>query len=105
RHFDDYLPDRDPPPDLAVEVDVTHSSLSRMDVYRGLGIPEVWRLCGNELTFHQLTRGRYVRISKSMAFPMLTPASVMKFLSLRRDVSENELLGQFISWVRKAANK
>src|ERR1700674_3812031 len=34
----------DPPPDLAIEVDVTRSSLDRMDIYAALKVPEVWRL-------------------------------------------------------------
>src|SRR6266851_39103 len=34
----------DPPPDLAIEVDVTRSSMDRMGVYGALCVPEVWRL-------------------------------------------------------------
>jgi Uma2 family endonuclease len=30
----------DPPPDLAIEVDVTHSSMDRLDIYAGLRVPE-----------------------------------------------------------------
>src|SRR5207302_9413364 len=41
----------DPPPDLALEVDVTHSSLDRMGIYAALGVPEVWPLDGDTLTF------------------------------------------------------
>ena len=33
----------DPPPDLAIEVDVTSSSLNRLAIYAALGVPEVWR--------------------------------------------------------------
>src|SRR3954447_13161177 len=32
----------DPPPDLAVEVDVSHHPLDRLGIYAALGIPEVW---------------------------------------------------------------
>ena len=42
----------DPPPDLAIEVDVTSSSLNRMGIYAALAVPEVWRLDGPALTFH-----------------------------------------------------
>lgn len=41
--------DVDPPPDLALEIDITHSSLDRMAIYAGLKILEVWRLEGNTL--------------------------------------------------------
>src|SRR5262249_36748647 len=34
----------DPPPDLAIETDVTHSSMDRLSIYAALGVPEVWRL-------------------------------------------------------------
>jgi Uma2 family endonuclease len=32
---------RDPPPDLAIEVDIRSSSLNRMSIYAALGVPEV----------------------------------------------------------------
>jgi Uma2 family endonuclease len=41
----------DPPPDLAIEVDVTHSSLDRLAIYAALGVPEIWRLAGDTLIF------------------------------------------------------
>src|SRR6266852_3756938 len=42
---------RDPPPDLAIEVDVTRSSLDRFGIYAALKVPEVWRLDGDVLAF------------------------------------------------------
>ena len=33
----------DPPPDLAIEVDISRSSLDRMGIYAKLRVPEVWR--------------------------------------------------------------
>ena len=38
--------DVDPPPDLAIEVDITSSSLNRMEIYAELRVPEVWRYDG-----------------------------------------------------------
>src|SRR5438132_7530835 len=48
----------DPPPDLAIEVDVTSSSLNRMGIYAVLAVPEVWRLDGPVLTFYVLAANR-----------------------------------------------
>src|SRR5215469_16685196 len=45
---------RDPPPDLAIEVDVANSSLNRLSIYAALRVPEVWRLDGDQLTFYVL---------------------------------------------------
>ncbi|MGH7139846.1 MAG: Uma2 family endonuclease, partial [Pirellulales bacterium] len=33
---------RDPPPDLALEVVVSHGDVDKMDIYAALGVPEVW---------------------------------------------------------------
>ena len=33
----------DPPPDLAIEIDLTHRSINRMSIYARLRVPEVWR--------------------------------------------------------------
>jgi len=33
----------DPPPDLAIEVDVTSSSIDKLAIYAALKVPEVWR--------------------------------------------------------------
>src|SRR5208283_2221267 len=61
----------DPPPDLAIEVDVTHSSINRMSIYAALGVPEVWRLVAGSLTFLILEAGAYQVRPNSLAFPQL----------------------------------
>ncbi|MGH7224256.1 MAG: Uma2 family endonuclease, partial [Gemmataceae bacterium] len=64
--------DRDPPPDLALEVDVTTSCLDRMGVYAGLGVPEVWRFDGEEWHIHLLgADGAYRESPSSAALPYL----------------------------------
>src|SRR5262249_43787527 len=39
----------DPPPDLVVEVDITHPSLDKFPIYASLRVPEVWRHDGDTL--------------------------------------------------------
>ncbi len=36
----------DPPPDLAIEVEVTRSILDKLAIYSEVGIPEIWRVRG-----------------------------------------------------------
>lgn len=62
----------DPPPDLAVEVVVSHEADDAVEVYRRLGVPEVW-VCGEaELTFLLLDeRGAYAASETSRAIPGL----------------------------------
>src|SRR5262245_55456022 len=71
----------DPPPDLAVEIDVTRSSLDRMQIYAALGVPEVWRLSAAGLAFNVLQSGAYQVQPNSLAFPALAAADVAGFLA------------------------
>jgi Uma2 family endonuclease len=92
----------DPPPDLAIEVDVTRSSLDRMGIYAALGVPEVWRLEGPTLTFPVLgPDGRYTQRATSLAFPWLAPTDLLPYLALRGQTDENAVVAQFRAWVRQ----
>ncbi|MCI0458034.1 MAG: Uma2 family endonuclease [Gemmataceae bacterium] len=91
----------DPPPDLAIEVDVTHSSLDRMGIYAKLGVAEVWRLADGQLTFHLLQpKGDYLPGS-SCSFPGLNASDLLPFLDLRKQTDETSLVRQFRVWVRQ----
>jgi Uma2 family endonuclease len=94
---------RDPPPDLAIEVDVTHSSLDRLAIYAVLGVPEVWRLDANNLDFHVLgAEGTYTAAATSLAFSFLTPADLFRFLDQARQAGdENAVERQFRDWIRQ----
>ena len=62
----------DPPPDLAIEVDITHSSIDRLPIFAAIGIPEVWRLAAGSLQFlHLQPDGSYQPRDPSLAFPTL----------------------------------
>jgi len=52
---------QNPPPDLAIEIDITSSSLNRLEIYAALGVPEVWRYDGNEFKIYCLEGGKYQR--------------------------------------------
>jgi Uma2 family endonuclease len=93
----------DPPPDLVIEVDVTHGSLNRLAIYAALGVPEVWRLDGNALIFYVLDKkGAYQSVPASQSFPLLTPADLLGFLQQARPAGdENPVLRQFRAWVRQ----
>lgn len=96
----DYDPDRDPPPDLAVEVDVTNSSVDRLSIYADLGVPEVWRLQGETLTFLRRNRnGKYVPMASSLAFPGLTSQILETCLQRRAEVRANVVVREFIAWL------
>jgi Uma2 family endonuclease len=90
----------DPPPDLAIEIDITNSSMKRLSIYAALGIPEVWRYDGQSLKMYCLDNQDYQLCKFSIAFPFLSPANVERFLVLKQTTKENALIRQFREWVR-----
>lgn len=91
----------DPPPDLAIEIDVTRSSLDRMGIYAALRVPQVWRFDGIRLWVYVLgDNGRYRESDTSPTFPFLPLQKVAEFL--RESVGKDDvtLRREFRAWIR-----
>jgi Uma2 family endonuclease len=69
----------DPPPSLWVEVDNWGSSSSKLPLYAGLRVPEVWRyrVRRRRLWFGRLAGDRYEPVDRSLVLPGLTPALIL----------------------------
>ena len=93
----------DPPPDIAVEIDIHHESISKLPIYIGLGVREIWRYDDKQLTIYHLEDDRYVEQESSLALPMLTSQILTEFLT--RLVREGELQAMlaFEEWLIKSA--
>lgn len=92
----------DPPPDLAIEIDITSSSLDRMKIYADLGVAEVWRFADHSLAFYALGSDRsYALAPRSAAFPFVIPEDLLPFLALRTTRDENAVVREFRAWVRE----
>ena len=90
----------DPPPDLVLEIDITHSSLDRMGIYGILGVPEVWRYSKGTLRFRaRQPDGNYADTPTSLSLPPLRPADLMPFLAMRGASEENAIIRQFRAWI------
>jgi Uma2 family endonuclease len=93
---------RDPPPDLALEIDIIHSSINRLAIYARLNFPEVWRREGQTITCHLLgSDGKYAVSKVSRAIPGLVVADLAPFLNLRGQMDVNAIVRQFRAWVRQ----
>ena len=57
----------DPPPDLAIEIDVT--SFTRIEDYISLAIPEVWIYQQGTLNIYQFQNNSYIAMDNSKVFP------------------------------------
>ena len=91
----------DPPPDLAVEVDITRRSVARQPIYAALGVPELWRYDGKKLSVLVLrSEGKYESGSSSLAFPFLPIAELETFLTRLRTENDTVVMRDFQQWVR-----
>jgi Uma2 family endonuclease len=90
----------DPPPDLAVEIDITSSSVNKFGIYSALGVPELWRYNGRVLKFYQVAEGQYVEGEFSIAFPIVSVAEMSRFIEQSKTTGEITLLKSFRAWVR-----
>lgn len=68
----DYDLNQDPPPDLALEIDLTSKSLNRFPIYARLGIPELWCYDSGKLKIYLLGENKtYQESEYSLVFPNL----------------------------------
>ncbi|PZV10631.1 MAG: Uma2 family endonuclease [Leptolyngbya sp.] len=95
----------DPAPDLVIEVDVTSSSQSRLQVYADLGVAEVWIYDGHVLTIQQLQNGTYITSQTSQFFPNLPVLDIANFLQQAETMDYLKLVKAFRNWVRSQIGK
>ena len=100
RHLDRAV---DPAPALAIEVEVTRSSLDRLTIFAALGIREIWRLADGSLRFLILQPdGTYQPRERSLAFPTLPSAEVARFLEFGRSGEDTAWVRAFRAYVRES---
>ena len=58
-------------PDFAIELIITSGSIDKLDVYQGLGIPEVWFWEDDKVSLYQLREEKYELINRSTFLPDL----------------------------------
>ena len=93
----------DPPPDIAIKVDVT--SKTQLDAYEALGVPELWRYEDGKLQINILQDGKYIESEISSTFPNLPIVEVIpRFVEQSRTLGRSPTLRAFRQWVTKQIN-
>jgi Uma2 family endonuclease len=89
----------DPPPDLALEIDVT--SRTHPPLYATLGVPELWRFEEGKLQINVLQGKTYVEVEFSPTFPELPLKDVIpQYLEQVKLMGRNKTMKAFRTWVR-----
>jgi Uma2 family endonuclease len=62
----------DPPPDLAIEIDLTSPSISKLPIMAVIGVPELWRYHNKQWQIFTLRATNYIEQTESSILPGLT---------------------------------
>jgi Uma2 family endonuclease len=84
--------DTDPPPELVIEIDITHPSLNKFPIFAGLGIPEVWRYHKQALIILKLEGETYRAQEASEIFPGLTSVALTRLIAESQQIKRTEWL-------------
>ncbi|MFM7425943.1 MAG: Uma2 family endonuclease [Elainella sp.] len=92
---------QDPPPDLALEIDVTSKSLDRFPIYARLGVPELWCYDAGKLAVYRLQGGEYVEAERSSIFSGLDVRALPQLIEANRAAGRLALRRAVRAWVRE----
>lgn len=94
-------PTIDPPPDLVIEVDVSRSSLDKLAIYAGFGVPEVWRCDADRVSILALEGVAYRPVPESRVLPPATDAVLTRFLVRSRELRRLAWVREVRAWARE----
>jgi Uma2 family endonuclease len=90
----------DPPPDLALEIDVT--SRTHLQIYQALGVPELWQFEKGKLQINVLREGEYVEVKFSPHFSgFLLIEVIPQYLQRVKTEGRNKTMKSFRNWVKE----
>jgi Uma2 family endonuclease len=91
-----------PPPDLAIEVDISSSSLDQLAIYADMAVPEVWIYDEKALRVRLLQPdGCYLEQSVSGLFPFLPLDEFHGFLRRQPGIDEAEGWRSYEQWLSR----
>ncbi len=89
---------QDPPPDLALEIDLTSKSLDRFPIYARLGVPELWYYDAGQLKVYRLEEGQYREVPQSAVFPGLDIRALPQVIEANRAAGRRALRQAVRAW-------
>jgi Uma2 family endonuclease len=91
----------DPPPDLAIKIDISNLSLPRLPIYAALGVLEVWQFDGKSFKILGLAATEYISQRQSLALPIVTVEVVQRFLLQAQEIGETSWAKAVRQWVKE----
>jgi Uma2 family endonuclease len=91
----------DPPPDLVVEIDISNPSSQRIEIYKQLGVPEIWRYSGGTVQIYHLEAGEYRSRDFSPTFAIASTVAINRFLEQAETRDDTTLIRSWRQWIQQ----
>ncbi|MEM7797165.1 MAG: Uma2 family endonuclease [Cyanobacteria bacterium P01_C01_bin.118] len=92
---------QDPPPDLVVEIDITHTDIDKLALYARMGVLEFWRYDGNVWRIYELVDNKYRQVEVSPTFSFMLKEKLYEFLE-QAQLDEIEAEKTLRQWIKKS---
>lgn len=95
----------DPPPDLIIEVDVTHGSMDRLPIFAAVGISEVWRYENGAVRIYRLNKDQYDESGESELLAGVTSALLTQFVAESQTMRRTDWQRKVSAWAKSQGNQ
>ena len=92
---------QDPPPDLVVEIDITHTDIDKLTLYAQMGVPEFWRYDSQVWHIYKLIGNSYQQVESSPAFSLVPKEKLYEFLE-QAQIDEIKAEKNLREWIRES---
>ena len=89
----------EPPPDLAIEIDITSKSEIKKNSYQALGVPELWIYDGRSLQIYLLQNRQYIESNTSQIFPVPIIDEIPRYVQQSKVEGRNRAIKAFRAWL------
>ena len=90
-----------PPPDIVVEIDITHAVVDRGSIYAAIGVPEMWHFDKKTgLTAWERSGTEWARVEAAKSFPMIRVSELNPFIERWWTDGQRAVLASFRDWLR-----
>jgi Uma2 family endonuclease len=90
----------DPPPELLIEIDISHPSLNKLPLFASFGIAEVWLWDGKQIHILKLLQGEYIHADQSVSLPAVNATTLTGFVNESFELGRLEWIKKIRSWAK-----
>lgn len=95
----------DPPPELVIEIDISHPSLNKFPIFAGLGIPEVWRYHKQTINIFRRAGETYEPREFSDVFPGASGEDLTRLIADSQKMKRTEWIRSVREWALTLKSK